>query len=392
MKPIDLALADGVGSRGTDGGLKHIASPSLTLVSRTFSRAPFGIFSRCFSSEGADRLTRSTSDIVLRLILMSCLWIPHPNAAGNPIARRSPSTLTIKRPKPGSIWSGPKEAWCAFPVSPEPEQDRPGDLDGNPAPEPLPPPVPLLPLLFLLKSLPTLEEVASYFTGALGQPPVREGEAGAPEKLRFERWLFFSWGNSWRRCVLSEGTRDGPGVTLEWWTNDDFGLSELREFFEAPFFRQCESEQFYQWLGEEGVHEAGFRGHRLRMAVQLREEVLFVRIQWWRPTPEGIASQGMLNEKLTSQNGAWTSPARDWLKDQLRDTLFTPPGGSVPTPISTAGPAPRRVLRGEPAFRIHPTKAPFGGSRLKQKLQRIEDDKPVRTGVANHDAGLNVII
>jgi len=131
-------------------------------------------------------------------------------------------------------------------------------------------------------TMPTLEEVASYFAEALGETPVIEGQ----QRLRFERWLVFKWGSSWRRCVLSGAASAGAGVTLDWWTNDDFGLSELREFFEAPFFRQCESLRFYQWLGEGGAHEADFRGHRLRMAVRRRDGVLFVRIQWWRPAPE----------------------------------------------------------------------------------------------------------
>jgi hypothetical protein len=60
----------------------------------------------------------------------------------------------------------------------------------------------------------------------------------------------------------------------------------LREFFEAPFFRKAESERFYRWMGEGGVHEADFRGHRLRMSMRRREGVFFVRIQWWRNGPE----------------------------------------------------------------------------------------------------------
>jgi hypothetical protein len=176
---------------------------------------------------------------------------------------------TIRRPKPGSIWTGPKEAWCFFEQGSDPD-----DLDSEPGL----PPVCISPLLLFLRTLPTLGEVSSYFADALGQPPVLEGE----QKLRFERLLEFAWGRSWRRCILSEGARGAPGVTVDWWTNDDFGLSELREFFEAPFFRRYESVRFYQWMGEGGVHEADFRGHRLRMAVRRRDGVFFVRIQWWR--------------------------------------------------------------------------------------------------------------
>lgn len=186
----------------------------------------------------------------------------------------SGTRTTIRRPKPGSIWTGPKEAWCFFQQGADTEIMDPDDLDL----EPVLPPVSISPLLLFLRTLPTLGEVSSYFAEALGQAPVPEGE----QKLRFERLLVFAWGRSWRRCILSEGARGAPGVTVDWWTNDDFGLSELREFFEAPFFRRSESVRFYQWMGEGGVHEADFRGHRLRMSVRRRDGVFFVRIQWWR--------------------------------------------------------------------------------------------------------------
>jgi hypothetical protein len=151
-------------------------------------------------------------------------------------------------------------------------------------------------------TLPTIEEVASYFAEALGEAPVIDG----PQRLRFERLLAFAWGKSWRRCVLSGEARGAPGVTLDWWTNDDFGLSELREFFEAPFFRRCESVRFYQWLGEGGAHEADFRGHRMRMVMGRRDGVLFVRIQWWRSAPDAEGSQGLLDFETLEQVSAPT--------------------------------------------------------------------------------------
>jgi len=212
-----------------------------------------------------------------------------------PPGRRYNAAFAIKRPKPGSIWNGPRELWCLLPhghgasEAASPESSEPPALPTEPPPprpEVFPPPPYLSPLMLFLITMPTLKEVASYFAEALGETPVIEGE----QKLRFERCLVFKWGSSWRRCVLSGAARAGPGVTLDWSTNDDFGLSELREFFEAPFFRQCESIRFYQWLGEGGEHEGDFRGHRLRMAVQRRDSALFVRIQWWRSAPEAESS------------------------------------------------------------------------------------------------------
>ncbi len=87
---------------------------------------------------------------------------------------------------------------------------------------------------------------------------------------------------------------------MDWMTNDDFGLSELREFFEAPFFRRWESLRFYRWLGEEGVHEGAFRGSRISMSVGHRRGMLAVRIQWWTPVvgSDPLQSPG-------ERNGFW---------------------------------------------------------------------------------------
>jgi hypothetical protein len=123
---------------------------------------------------------------------------------------------------------------------------------------------------------PSLRAVVRYFEEALGEDPVYE----AAGRVRFERWEGFSWGASWRRCLLSGG---GGSVCLEWWANDDFGVSELREFFEAPFFELTESMVLHQWLGEGGWHSGVLRGARLAMGVLSRGDYLYVRIRWWQP-------------------------------------------------------------------------------------------------------------
>ena len=225
--------------------------------------------------------------------------------AGRALGHSGP--LALKRPKPGSIWQGPKALWCRLPPglgSGEVSPAEAADPEAPPAEASHPPPY-LSPLLLFFVTLPTLEEVASYFAEALGETPVIDG----PQRLRFERLLTFVWGKSWRRCVLSGGAGGAPGVTLDWWTNDDFGLSELREFFEAPFFRRSESVRFYQWLGEGGAHEADFRGHRLRMVMGRREGVFFVRIQWWRSAPEADSSQGLLDFDTLEQTSLPAGPA-----------------------------------------------------------------------------------
>ena len=283
-----------------------------------------------FEGGRAGRPARRISFLGCLLLLLLHLQLRHPAEAANrsgPAAtevllegeRREREAgigaLALRRPKPGSIWQGPKELWCKFPpgqgagsILPAEAADPdapPAEASPPPPAEASPPPPYLSPLVLFFMTLPTLEEVACYFAEALGENPVIDG----PQRLRFERLLGFVWGKSWRRCVLSGGARGAPGVTLDWWTNDDFGLSELREFFEAPFFRECESIRFYQWLGEGGAHEADFRGHRLRMVMGKRDGVFFVRIQWWRSAPEADSSQGLLDFNTLEQTSAPTGTA-----------------------------------------------------------------------------------
>ena len=125
------------------------------------------------------------------------------------------------------------------------------------------------------KGPPSLRAVVRYFEEALGEEPAYDVEG----RVRFERWQGFSWGASWRRCLLS-GV--GGSVCLEWWANDDFGVSELREFFEAPFFELSESLVLHQWLGSGGWHWGLLRGARLAMGVLSRGDYVYIRIRWWQ--------------------------------------------------------------------------------------------------------------
>jgi hypothetical protein len=60
-------------------------------------------------------------------------------------------------------------------------------------------------------------------------------------------------------------------------------MSELREFFEAPFFELSDSLLFHQWLGEGGWHLGELRGARLTMGVLSRGDYVYVRIRWMPP-------------------------------------------------------------------------------------------------------------
>lgn len=135
------------------------------------------------------------------------------------------------------------------------------------------------PILLTLRLSPNFQQVKRYLEDALGERPVSEFCG----RLLFERRERFRWGVSWRRCLL-----DAPagGVRLQWIANDDFGVSELREFFEAPFFSEAETERFYRWLSRRGWHEGPFRRGSVWMGVFTGRDSVFVEI-FWRENPTG---------------------------------------------------------------------------------------------------------
>ena len=84
----------------------------------------------------------------------------------------------------------------------------------------------------------SLEQVVNYFQGALGKPPAQtHGRA----------YLFVQGDGRYETMMIAvSGTRRQLAVVLA--ATGDWGVSTLREFFEAPFFRRSESEQMYRLL------------------------------------------------------------------------------------------------------------------------------------------------
>ena len=181
----------------------------------------------------------------------------------------------VRRPHPSWLWLGAWEAWCWVDTGQFPERGScpraptGGGHEGG------------RPCAFFLGGgggLPSFGEVAAYLEDALGQPALLKGR----DQLGFEREETVGWGVSWRRALLSRGS---GWVHLQWFANDDFGMSELREFFEAPFFLQSESECFYRWLGSGGWHEGQFRGQPVRMGTVGMREFYYVEISWRMGNP-----------------------------------------------------------------------------------------------------------
>ncbi len=171
----------------------------------------------------------------------------------------------IWRPHPSRLWVGALEAWCGVEVK-EKEGQSPrkyvvetGMLCRFPG--------------LRYERLPTLTQMRRYFEEALGERAVPEGR----NVFGFERRQVFEWGGSCRSARLSE--EDG-WVRVQWCANDDFGLSELREFFEAPFFMKAETECFYRWLGVGGWQQSFFRGQEIRMGVLATLTGFYVEIRW----------------------------------------------------------------------------------------------------------------
>lgn len=166
--------------------------------------------------------------------------------------------VRIWKAHPSRLWVGALEAWCAVEVS-----DgfcRCALRSGGVGP-------------LLYERLPTLRQVTGYFAEALEETPIPHGR----NVYVFERMEEFEWGVSCRKARISE--EDG-WVRVQWCTNDDFGLSELREFFEAPFFMKEETECFYRWLGQGGWWQSVFRGQEVRMGVLATLSGFYVEMRW----------------------------------------------------------------------------------------------------------------
>ncbi len=124
--------------------------------------------------------------------------------------------------------------------------------------------------------MPSATQLVQYFGEALGERPNWQGADVAV----FQRTDCLQWGVSWRRGVVEVLPR---GVGLRWLANDDFGLSELREFFEAPFFEAAETERFYRWFSEGGWHQEPLAGGvMLKMGVLRGRRATLVEISWRR--------------------------------------------------------------------------------------------------------------
>ena len=316
----DATAPSGLGSSPEDS-FEDLAYTSHPFCSRS-QEALFGIFP-------IEALTNMES-----LRPDTFRWVPSQSHGGLPFEKflpiRSPSKspLVMRRPKPGTLWLGPLDAWCGpgfsggrqtpavgcservpLPVC-ESRQNgvvspcravaaetkrganlrMGGDvLNGEPEerkrvvhlPEWVPAALRQAGALvnefrtenLKLDTSPNLADVREYFEDALGETPVED----AAGRLLFERWDDLDWGVSWRRGILNY--LDGI-LYLDWLTNDDFGLSEAREFFEAPFFDAVQTRLWYTWLAAGGWHEAVVRGRRMGMSVGVRGHVVHLRLYW----------------------------------------------------------------------------------------------------------------
>ena len=198
------------------------------------------------------------------------------SAAPSPPPAQTPraSPFTMRRPRPGELWPLPQPLWCALPT-PEAHHAQAPPTSRPEVRTTKPPPLPPNKETFRTP-VPSLGEITAYFKEALGETPNTEDKC----VLRFERALDFRWGLSWRRCILRSYASDPRSLSLEWWTNDDFGLSELREFFEAPFFHADETRRFYRWLATPGWHSGPFRDRQLLMGTLILCDIVYVQIAW----------------------------------------------------------------------------------------------------------------
>ena len=89
----------------------------------------------------------------------------------------------------------------------------------------------------------TFNEVVRYFEDALAMAP----------QERFVDEAIFRGGTYYENFYTITVTRHGPDVRVAFNVIDDYGMTLVREFFEAPFFQKRESEQFYALLDGRNV-------------------------------------------------------------------------------------------------------------------------------------------
>jgi hypothetical protein len=117
--------------------------------------------------------------------------------------------------------------------------------------------------------------VLGYLKGAFGERAISLGGG----EYQFERRDEYDGEWSWRTVRVGRGS-DGSGVRVQWWCNDDWGVSELREFFEADFFSPEETLALYRWMGSGGAHEGEFSRKKLVVEVLVSEEGMYFELQW----------------------------------------------------------------------------------------------------------------
>jgi hypothetical protein len=117
--------------------------------------------------------------------------------------------------------------------------------------------------------------VLGYLKGAFAEPAISLGGG----EYQFERRDEYDGEWSWRTVRVGRGS-DGSGVRVQWWCNDDWGLSELREFFEADFFSLEETLALYRWMGIGGAHEGEFSRKKLAVEVLVSDEGMYFELQW----------------------------------------------------------------------------------------------------------------
>jgi hypothetical protein len=122
-----------------------------------------------------------------------------------------------------------------------------------------------------------LEQVVNYFQDALGKPPAQtHGRA----------YLFVEGdGRGESMMIAVSGTRRQLAVVLA--ATGDWGVSTFKEFFEAPFFRRSESEQFYRLLyANPPPRSEALERFRVKVGAFERPGWTIIRLDFSPPAPD----------------------------------------------------------------------------------------------------------
>lgn len=125
----------------------------------------------------------------------------------------------------------------------------------------------------------SFEEIVTYFADAFGK---------SPQKIDENRFAFVDRDYPDDAATITVSSL-GANIEITLWAAGDYGVTRMREFFEAPFFLRSESEQLYALLDEgPGIRTAEVGRFQVQIRVSETRDWIVVAMEF-RPAGNVIS-------------------------------------------------------------------------------------------------------